>query len=88
MEDKIIGSFESAYSYFHLNPKVKIKKLKKNNWIINLSNNKKVLFTVLFGETLVIRSKYSKSFGNVVNTRCFKVKFIHNKTQVRISWIK
>jgi uncharacterized heparinase superfamily protein len=87
IKDNVEGSFESAFAYFHLHPKIHILKNSTNNFNFTMSNGKDVTLEVKKGIAQLEKSYYSPEFGKKYKTRCLKVALDKNEgSSVKISW--
>lgn len=86
INDNIEGPFKSAFAYFHFHPSVVIIK-KKNILKIRMSNNRKVIFKIKTGASVIRKSYYSPEFGKTYVTKCLKIALNNNNGScVQISW--
>ena len=86
INDNIEGPFQSAFAYFHFHPSVVIIK-KKNILKIRMSNNRKVIFKIKTGASVIRKSYYSPEFGKTYVTKCLKIALNNNNgSYVQISW--
>ena len=86
IEDQIIGEFESADAYLHINPEISISENDHQNWILSLPSGSSVIVEVIRGIANLTDSHYAPEFGKRLSAKSLKISFTSSSVCIKFTW--
>ena len=86
VRDKIEGSFDTAFAYFHLHPSITVSNVGPFEWILYLPEGKLVTIKAEADGAEWISSYYAFEFGKRISKQCLKLKLAISGCRINIDW--